>query len=86
MICDGCNQEREGIGFHSMFGHIMRYCAECGDIWIEFKQACEAEGARVQALLDIWELDMRKKIPLKLTPLDMPRLVVNKDGKNIVLG
>ena len=77
----------KNIGFHSMLGPIMRYCPECGDIWIEFKKACEAEGARVQRQLDIWELDARAKIPLKLTPLDMPRLMVERpDGRSLVLG
>ena len=70
-----------------MLGHIMRYCGECAGVWGEFKAACEAEGQRLNAILDLWEHEKRATLPLKLTPLDLPRLVVNKkDGSAIILG
>jgi hypothetical protein len=77
---------KDEISFHSLFGHIMRYCAECADIWLNFKSSCEAEGARVQRVLDLWEIEKRAELPLKLTPLDLPRLMVEKNGQGIVLG
>jgi hypothetical protein len=88
MRCDGCDRHinSEDITFHHLFGHVMRYCAECTDIWINFKAACEAQAQKLNAQLDMWEKDMRDQLPLRLTPLDLPRLMVERDGKGIVLG
>ncbi len=86
--CDGCERDFNisEIAFHHMFGHLLRYCPECSAIWVEYKSACDAEGARLNRLLDLWEIEKREELPLKLTPLDLPRLVVEKNGQGIVLG
>lgn len=91
MLCDGCRREFEstGIGYTAALGHVMRYCQECMAVWTEFKAACEAESKRLNRLLDLWEKDTRSRLPLKLTPLDMPNLadaVRNANGTPIILG
>ena len=84
--CDGCRRQVEDISFHHMFGHVMRYCPQCTDIWNQFKSDCEAESNRLNKQLDLWELEKRQSIPLVLTPLDLPRLRVDRNGQSIILG
>ena len=64
----------------------MRYCAECAGIWMGFKKACKNEATRIQRLLDLWELDVRSRLPLKLTPLDMSALLLDSKGEPVTLG
>jgi hypothetical protein len=88
IICDGCEQDIgiSSISFVKALGHIMRYCPTCLEHYAAFKTACEAEGARMQRLLDLFEQDIRTKVPLKLTPLDLPRLVTDGKGEALTLG
>ena len=88
LVCDGCGRPVSTweIQFHRLLGHTMRYCSECASVWTDFKNACAHEAARVQRLLDLWELDMRSRLPLKLTPLDMPALALDSKGDPVILG
>ena len=88
MICDGCHRELSVLEVRliSAIGHTMRYCDSCAEMWDGFRKACEAEGQRMQRLLDLWELDTRANLPLKLTPLDLPKVMANRQGNPIVLG
>ena len=84
--CDGCGRSVLDIRFYRQLGHSMRYCGECASVWTDVKKACEHEAARVQRLLDLWELEVRSRLPLKLTPLDMPALALDSKGDPVTLG
>ena len=86
--CDGCGlyQIPSDIGWISALGYQMRYCAPCREQWQSFQNACRAEGARMQRLLDLWEIDTRHKTTLLLTPLDLPPAITGTDGQAVTLG
>ena len=84
--CDGCDRAPDKLNFIALYGHTMRYCVECVEIWNGFAAACEAEAKRVQQVLDLWERDTRSRLPLKLTPLDLPPLMLAPSGSPMVLG
>ncbi len=85
--CDGCEQKTPGddLDFRRARGHILRYCKQCVTIYLQFEGAYNAEAARYQRLLALWAEEMRPKVPLTLTPFDLPELVTDQVGNAIVL-
>lgn len=85
--CDGCDVAKEAgdIGFFQAKGHVLRYCTDCQPVYQQFVGTVQSEAARVQRLLDLWEEDARKHVPLRLTPTDLPDLVTDSKGTALVL-
>lgn len=86
--CDGCDilTPHERINMFVALGHQMRYCPACTDIYRDFVLASEAIGAKYQRMLDDEETVVRLRCPLKLTPLDMPRLILDAKNEAVTLG
>lgn len=86
--CDGCDLPYE-MGELSLvldLGHECRYCDNCHveyEAWISGVKAMEA---KLQAELDVWQREMRGRIPLKRVPTDFPIVRRVPDGRPLVLG
>lgn len=85
--CDGCDEpyDTSQIAFYMARGHMMRYCPSCKDQYDALKHAIDAECTRYQHLLNIFSEEARKKVSLKITPLDLPILALTPDGAPVVL-
>lgn len=87
IACDGCatKYQSKDLTYYKALGHVMRYCATCAEVYLAFKTTCEQEGARLQRLLDLFEDDVRGKVPLLLVPTDLPRLMTDGKGDAVTL-
>jgi len=86
--CDGCGQRMAGgaIKLFMVLGVQVRYCAPCAERWVELETAVNAEVARCQRLADLFALDARARVQLRVTPFDFPRVAVDAHGHPVVLG
>ena len=74
LSCDGCHislLHTDLLYIHD-YGHEVRYCAECVEVYRQFVVTCQAEEQRRQRELDLWMLERRTHVPLALMPLDLP--------------
>lgn len=85
--CDGCPKEVpvEDLKFAAGLGHVLRYCSECFTQYQALLAKINKERDRVQKRLDAYELKARRETTLRVTPLDLPRLALGKDGQPVVL-
>ena len=74
MVCDGCHISlpHTTLLYIHDYGHEVRYCAECVEVYRQFVVTCQAEEQRRQRELDLWMLERRTHVPLALMPLDLP--------------
>ena len=87
--CDGCGEFMEiaKARYYEGRGHVMAYCeSTCAPIYAAFEKAHEAEAARQQRLLELWAADVRSRLPLRVTPVELPQLVVGRNRQPIRLG
>ena len=70
--CDGCGLGTPTLTLLTDYGHEVRYCAECVEVYRQFVVTCQAEEQRRQRELDLWMLERRTHVPLALMPLDLP--------------
>jgi hypothetical protein len=83
--CDGCNAVGP-VNLFNALGYQMRYCAACTEDYKALLKATEAVGAKYQRLLDEEEMEVRARCPLRITPLDLPKLITNTNGEALTLG
>ena len=71
-VCDGCEGEiaLSDLKFVVDYGHESRYCLPCAEIYAGWQLVRDVEEARRQRELDLWQLTMREKVPLKRMPMD----------------
>ena len=74
LTCDGCEREDMvgNMSFVVDYGHEVRYCRECASEYEQWHITTQAEEARRQKEFDLWQLAMRRQVPLKLMPMDLP--------------
>lgn len=72
--CDGCTFffPANQMTYPRMHGHVVRYCADCAKVFEGLMTAITMEERRLSALHDLFIEDARKRVPLKLTPYDLP--------------
>lgn len=85
LTCDGCWLKKP-VNLTVAMGYQMRYCDECKVIFEDFVKATAAIGAKYQRMLDAEEIEVRLRCPLIVTPLDLPKLLTDKNGEAITLG
>ena len=86
--CDGCEREDTvgNMSFVVDYGHECRFCPECAREYEQWHITTQAEEARRQKEFDLWQLAMRRHVPLKLMPMDMPPVQRRARGLPLVLG
>jgi hypothetical protein len=82
--CDGCDGT-DVAKFFKARGHVMRYCDACADHYTQFESAYNAEAKRLSRMLELWAEDARQKVPLNLTPVDLPELVMDMEGNAVLM-
>lgn len=86
--CDGCELKfkAQELSFLVDYGgHECRYCPPCAELYESWRQLTTIEEARRQREFDLWQLEMRQKVPLKRMPMDFPPVKRGK-GLPLVLG
>lgn len=88
ITCDGCSQPRSpaDLLYIHDYGHEVRYCAECVAVYHQFVVTCQAEEQRRQRELDLWMLERRTHVPLRLMPMDLPPVAASSQATGTVLG
>ena len=73
MNCDGCQSPLDAEQAHLVvdYGHEVRYCSHCREVYLQFVTACTAKERTMQFELDSWIVTTRKMTPLLLTPFDL---------------
>lgn len=88
-ICDGCNVEI-ALATAQWFegkGHLVAYCPDrCGPLYANFEAAHQREAQRQQHMLELWAEDIRSRLPLRKTPVELPPLVLNSKREPMRLG
>lgn len=86
-LCDGCWEQltAAALAIFQVNGVQVRYCTNCKGEWLRFKASCDAEAARHQRELDLWEEQARPHVKLYVTPLDFPQVAVDAAGHAVVL-
>lgn len=82
--CDGCGEPASPLTLLTDYGHEVRYCAPCLETYKEFVSAVTHEEQRRQRELDLWQLERRTHVPLRLMPMDLPPAASSQRG--LVLG
>lgn len=70
--CDGCTQPASPLTLLTDYGHEVRYCASCLEVYQSFVTTIMHEEQRRQRELDLWQLERRLHVPLRLMPMDLP--------------
>lgn len=85
--CDGCDLPFEPgeLQYPLDYAHEGRYCPPCAEIYEGWRALTTIEEARRQREFDLWQLEMRQKVPLKRMPLDFPPVKRGK-GVPVILG
>lgn len=85
--CDGCDLlfKPGELAYPLDYGHECRYCPPCAEMYESWRQLTTIEEARRQREFDLWQLEMRTKVPLKRMPLDFPAVKRGK-GVPVILG
>ena len=68
--CDGCQESTPALTLLTDYGHEVRYCAPCLEVYRSFVAAATHEEQRRQRELDLWQLERRTHVPLRLMPMD----------------
>lgn len=86
--CDGCSVDYEvgSLALIADYGHECRYCRECAREYEQWQITTQAEEAKRQKEFDLWQLEMRRYVPLKTMPLDFPPVVRRLGDRPLVLG
>lgn len=82
LYCDGCAQIRE-VTILTDYGHEVRYCAECRDIYVQWAAAMKAEEMRLQRAFDLHMLETRRALTLNFAPIDIPPAKPGLDGMRL---
>ena len=84
--CDGCGLGTPTLTLLTDYGHEVRYCAPCLEVYQAFVAAVTHEEQRRQRELDLWQLERRTHVPLRLMPMDFPPRASSSSQMGVVLG
>jgi hypothetical protein len=87
MPCDGCQHATAAadLTFIRADGNTARYCGPCKDIFMAWKDVCQAEENRLNRQLDLFIETSRQQVKLAFVPQDLPRRTQLSDSQ-LVLG